>query len=265
MPKTQDAGPRIDALQRWPSRLWVVRHGESAGNVARDAAHAAQLADIKLETRDVDVPLSARGEQQSAALGRWFAAMPADARPEIVFSSPYRRARSTAKIIEQCEGVAPGFSKCVIDERLREKEFGILDRLTRLGIEQRYPEQAVSRKLVGKFYYRPPAGESWCDVILRLRAVLDTICIHCSGRRVLIVGHQVVVLCMRYLVENMDEETILAIDAEGDVANCAVTEYAFETRGDEGSLVLRRYNFVAPLEKEGAAVTCEPDASVAAR
>ena len=26
---------------RWPSLLWVVRHGQSAGNVARDEAHAA--------------------------------------------------------------------------------------------------------------------------------------------------------------------------------------------------------------------------------
>jgi broad specificity phosphatase PhoE len=238
MMSTQIAGREVDAAQRWPSRLWIVRHGESAGNVARDAADAAGLTDIKLETRDIDVPLSARGEQQSTALGYWFAAMPAAARPEIVFSSPYLRAWSTAKLIQQSAGVAPGFSNCNVDQRLREKEFGILDRLTRLGIEQRYPEQAASRKLMGKFYYRPPAGESWCDVILRLRAVLDTICLHYDGKRVLIVGHQVVVLCTRYLLENMDEKAILAVDAEGDVANCAVTEYEFEAkRGNEGSLL----------------------------
>ncbi|MFL5607470.1 MAG: histidine phosphatase family protein, partial [Gemmatimonadaceae bacterium] len=29
--------------QRWPDRLWIVRHGESAGNVARDAAMTAGL------------------------------------------------------------------------------------------------------------------------------------------------------------------------------------------------------------------------------
>jgi probable phosphoglycerate mutase len=196
MTSDQTAGRKIGAMQRWPARLWIVRHGESAGNVARDAAHAAGRPDIELDTRDIDVSLSARGEQQSTALGHWFAAMPEDARPEMVFSSPYLRARSTAKLIGESAGFAPGFSNCIIDERLREKEFGILDRLTRLGIEQRYPEQAASRKLMGKFYYRPPAGESWCDVILRLRAVLDIICLHCSGRRVLIVGHQVVVLCM---------------------------------------------------------------------
>jgi probable phosphoglycerate mutase len=253
-------------VQRWPSRLWIVRHGQSAGNVARDAAHAAGLADIEIESRDVDVPLSELGEQQSRALGRWFATMPSTARPQIVLSSPYLRARSTAKLIHESSGLAAEFSGCVIDERLREKEFGILDRLTRLGIEERHPDQAAARRLLGKFYFRPPAGESWCDVILRLRSVLDTIILHYVGKRVLIVGHQVVVLCMRYLLEHMNEETILAIDAKADVANCAVTEYAFAPdQGGGGSLVLKKYNFVAPLEREGAAVTSSPDANVAAR
>jgi probable phosphoglycerate mutase len=252
--------------QRWPAKLWIVRHGESAGNVARDAAHAAGLPDIDIDARDVDVPLSDLGERQSRALGRWFASMPPQARPEIVLSSPYRRARSTVAAIQNCSGLAPNFSSFVIDERLREKEFGILDRLTRLGIEQRFPEHATSRRLLGKFYFRPPAGESWCDVILRLRSVIDTISLHYDGKRVLIVAHQVVVLCMRYLLENMDEETILAIDAEGDVANCAVTEYSL-VRGkeDADSLVLERYNFVVPLEQEGTPVTSSPDAKIAAR
>lgn len=251
--------------KRWPSKLWIVRHGESAGNVARDAAHAAKLLDIDISDRDVDVPLSPLGQRQSGALGRWFAALPPDKRPEIVLSSPYLRARSTAEAIGEASGFAAGFSRLVIDERLREKEFGILDRLTRLGIEERHPELAASRQLVGKFYYRPPAGESWCDVILRLRSVLDTISLHYGDKHVLIVAHQVIVLCMRYLLENMDERTILAIDAEGDVANCGVTEYVFDERKDGGSLVLAKYNFVAPLKREGAEVTSSPDANVAAR
>ena len=78
---------------------------------------------------------------------------------------------------------------------LREIEFGILDRLTRQGIEQYHPEQAIIRRSVGKFYHRPPGGESWCDEILRLRSALHMLSLHYRARRVLIVGHQVVVLC----------------------------------------------------------------------
>ena len=252
--------------QRWPERLWVVRHGESAGNVAREAADKAGLPLIDIAERDVDVPLSALGEEQSRALGRWFAAMPAEERPNVVLTSPYIRARTTAAIIEAQGGLRARLDAFVVDERLREKEFGVLDRLTRRGIEAHHPEQAEFRRLLGKFYHRPPGGESWCDVILRLRSALDTVSLHHGGCRVLIVGHQVVVLCLRYLLETMTEEQILAIDREGDVANCAVTEYRFDPdAGTDGGLVLGSYNFVAPLEEAGAPVTSEPDAKVAAR
>ena len=47
--------------QRWPDRLWVVRHGESSGNVAREAARAARLTHIDTGGRDVDVPLQRPG------------------------------------------------------------------------------------------------------------------------------------------------------------------------------------------------------------
>jgi broad specificity phosphatase PhoE len=252
--------------QRWPETLWIVRHGESAGNVARELADAAGAALIDIASRDVDVPLSPRGEAQSRALGDWFAAMDKDERPKVVLSSPYARACATAKIIQAAGGLAPEALEVVTDERLREKEFGILDRLTRRGIETEHPEQAEFRRLLGKFYHRPPGGESWCDVILRLRSALDTIALHYAGRRVLIVAHQVVVLCLRYLLEDMSEAEILAIDREGDVTNCGVTEYVFDpAAGLDGALVLRRYNFTAPLRAAGAAITAQPDAPVAAR
>ena len=138
----------------------------------------------------------------------------------------------------------------------------MLDRLTRLGIEQRFPEQAALRFRLGKFYYRPPGGESWCDVILRLGSAFDTLSLHHSGpdKRVLIVAHQVIVLCARYLLEGMTEDQILAIDRAGDVANCGVTAYSMNyDRGEDGELQLRTYNFVAPLVEAGAPVTTNPD------
>jgi broad specificity phosphatase PhoE len=246
--------------------LWIVRHGQSAGNVARDAADAAGLGMIDLALRDVDVPLSALGEQQARALGRWFASLPEGERPEVVLSSPYVRARQTAQAICDAGGVASGTRPPLLDERLREREFGILDRLTGAGIREKFPEQAEHRALLGKFYHRPPGGESWADVILRLRSALDTVSLHHADRRVLIVCHQVVVLCFRYILEEMDEGQILGIDREGDVLNCGVCAYDFQP-DDEKQCVpsLSSYNFAAPLTDEQAPITSEPDAMVAAR
>ena len=251
---------------RWPERLWLVRHGQSAGNVARDKAHAASAGRIDIPERDVDVPLSPLGEEQARALGGFFADLPAAERPTVVLTSPYARAVKTAALIGAAGGLAADTPPAITDERLREREFGILDRLTNAGIAEFHPEQAAARRSLGKFYYRPPGGESWCDVILRLRSALDTLSLHHAGGRVLIVTHQVVVLCLRYLLENLDEEKILAIDRRGDVANCGVTEYLFDAGcGPHGGLGLCRYNFVAPLEQAGAPVTAEPDPTVAAR
>jgi broad specificity phosphatase PhoE len=251
---------------RWPARLWVVRHGQSAGNVARDAAQAEGTLRIELESRDVDVPLSQLGQQQALALGRWFAQGQAHDRPEVILCSPYVRARETARLFREAGG-APADEPICGDERLREKEFGILDGLTTAGIRAEEPQQAEFRRLLGKFYHRPPGGESWCDVIFRLRSLLDTVSLHYHGERVLIVAHQVVVLCLRYIIENLTEEEILAIDAQGDVANCSVTEYAFDpAAGKAGGLTLVRYNATAPVdEAPDAHVTSAPDAMVGAR
>jgi broad specificity phosphatase PhoE len=235
---------------RRPARLWLVRHAQSAGNIARDAALAAGLPRIDLKSRDADVPLSATGTDQAVALGEWFSG--AADRPDVVLASPYRRARQTAQAVAEHAGLDPGQLR--LDERLREKEFGIIDGLTRLGIEQHYPDLAASRTLTGKFYHRPPGGESWCDVILRLRSVLATLALEFSGKNVLIVSHQVVVLCTRYVLENMTEEQILEIDRKGDVMNCAVTEYADE----DGCLRLKRYNWIPPTLARQAKVTAEP-------
>jgi len=251
----------VSREQKWPDVLWIVRHGESAGNVARDAALKEGLAVIDIPLRDVDVPLSALGERQAAALGRWFDALPPDERPTVMLSSSYVRARRTAEIVREIAGINSSRVPLVVDERLREKEFGILDRLTTSGIQERYPAQAEARCLLGKFYHRPPGGESWCDVILRLRSVIDTLTRAYSQECVLIVCHSVVVLCFRYLLERMTEEDILAIDRAEEVANCSVTSYQFDPAlGTHGKLALRLFNHVAPLEEAGERVTKEPDA-----
>jgi broad specificity phosphatase PhoE len=250
--------------QRWPDKLWLVRHGQSAGNVARDAAHAAKADRLTLTGRDVDVPLSDLGVVQAQTLGRWFAALPTAERADALLVSPYARAIRTAELLRETGGVDADEPVCV-DERLREKEFGILDGLTSHGVANLIPDQAEFRRILGKFYHRPPGGESWCDVILRLRSLLDTIALHYAGRRVVIVAHQVVVLCLRYIIEKMDEAQILGIDAEGDVANCSVTEYRFVTGRGTGEMQLERYNFTVPLEQETVPVTSARDFPVAAR
>lgn len=241
---------------KWPQNLMIVRHGQSAGNVARDLAESKMSETIDIEFRDVDVPLSQLGHRQARAIGDWLKQQEPDKRPNIILSSPYKRALQTAEEIRQ----ALGAKEVLFDERLREREFGILDRLTSRGIRAKYPYEAELRARLGKFYYRPPGGESWTDVILRLRSVLDSLARDYADQRVLLVCHSVVILCLRYLFETMTEEEILKIEREADIANCSLTTYRFEAaEGTAGSPVLETFNFVAPLKESHERVTTEPD------
>ena len=252
--------------QNWPARLWLVRHGQSQGNIAREVADEAGHHEIGIDVRDVDVPLSDLGHDQAKAVGDWFASLPQDERPEVILTSPYIRTKETAKIICKAGALAGGPERPIIDERLREREFGIFDRLTTAGIRERFPDEAAHRAMLGKFYHRPPGGESWADVILRLRSVLNTINLHYSDKRVLVVCHQVVVLCFRYILEELEEAEILRIDKEAEVLNCGICAYDFDPDAS-GHCVpqLTMWNFGAPLDAEGAGKTAEPDPVVGTR
>ena len=247
--------------QKWPDWLWIVRHGQSQSNVARKLAEEAAREHIGIEIRDVDVALSAQGREQALAVGRWFGDMAPEERPNMVLVSPYRRAIETAEAICEAAGieVSRADGSYVVDERLREKEFGVLTGLTKAGIASLHPNEHELRMLFGKFYHRPPGGESYPDVIMRLRSVLGTIAReHAAGDRVLIVCHSVVVNCFRYLLERMTEEEILEEDRVNEVLNCSITSYRYDPtagRRGHGGLVREQCTDVRPLIQAGVGVS----------
>lgn len=156
------------------TELWLIRHGESIANRAASAAEAEGAEVIHIEMRDADVPLSADGERQAAALGSVFADN--DERLRLgstrVWVSTYLRARQTLELALDAAQLPLSPRR---DERLRDRELGILDLLTRHGVQTRHPEEEERRDWLGKFSYRPPGGESWADLALRLRSVLRDI------------------------------------------------------------------------------------------
>jgi 2,3-bisphosphoglycerate-dependent phosphoglycerate mutase len=235
-----------------PSALWLVRHGESIGNVADAQAHAQGAGRLKLDVRDPDVPLSDTGRSQAQALGRWLAELPAPERPTAVVSSPFTRALTTAQL-----AAGPLGLRVRADERLRERDFGAFDGMTGAGIREEYPQEAQRRDLLGKFYYRPPGGESWADVALRIRGLLATEALRHDGERLLCVSHQAVIMVFRYVVEELSEQQLLEIDRAEQVANTSVTRYEL---ADDGSFRLVGFNAVDHLQSpQEAPVTEEND------
>ena len=148
------------------------------------------------------------------------------------------------------------------DERLRERELGVLDLLTTAGVQARQPFEAERRRRLGKFYHRPPGGESWVDVALRVRSLRDSLAREHLDKRVLLVTHEVVIVIWRYLLDDLDEAGALALARDHPLANCSLTTYA---RGNDDNLAIDRDGWTAPLERSDVAVTEAPDAPVAPR
>ena len=240
-----------------PVELWLLRHGQSLGNVARDAARGLAVETLEIAERDMDVPLSPLGVEQATAFGTWLASCASP--PDVVVSSPYVRAMQTAELAVEASGLD---RRVHSDERLRERELGILDLLTSRGVEARYPIEAERRRRLGKFYHRPPGGESWVDVALRIRSLRDSLAREHLDKRVMLVTHEVVIVIWRYLLDDLDEAGALALSRDHPLANCSLTTYV---RGSDGNLALDRDNWTAPLERSDVTVTEEHDAPVAPR
>lgn len=231
------------------TELWLVRHGESVGNVAASAAEASGTDRIPLDIRDADVPLSPSGLEQAAALAPWLEGRRSDL--STYWCSPYRRARQTldAALGDDAAGV-----RVLVDERLRDRELGILDLLTTSGVAAIHPDEVARRQHLGKFYHRPPGGESWADVALRLRSfVSDATSRDEAGATALIVAHDAVVMLFLYLFLEMSEADLLDFAQSHTVANASVTHLSRRSPADRWELV--DFSNVEHLSRGGAPVT----------
>jgi len=244
--------------------MYVIRHGQSERNVMKDAAKAAGRAPVWSDgVRDQDTSLTPYGMLQALSVGvalrdkhphpgdlpknnpgcsgTSYGILESQESIDTLFVSPYLRARQTTEQIVKGLGYMP---RIVVEERIREIEFGILDGLTPEGIRVKYPEEVARRAKEGKYYYRPPGGENRPDVNLRLHSFIDTIVRDYNETVIGIVCHSVVVLCLRHLLERWDEASYLLVDKEEDVKNASVTTYACV----ENKIRLQDYNRTHYLE-----------------
>ena len=170
-------------------------------------------------------------------------------------ASTYVRAADTARIALEQAGLdlTP-----VIDERLRDRELGVLDLLTSHGVRERWPDELRRKRRLGKFYYRPPGGESWADVVLRLRSLLNELSAEHAGKRVLLAAHEMTVFSLRYLLEGLPEPDLLRAADATEVPNGSVTAWE---RDRDGGFTMVLAQEVGHLHATGTPPTADDDAA----
>jgi len=226
----------------------VLRHGQSTGNVAREEAESAGADVIDIAERDADVPLTDLGREQAKAAAEFLSGRPLD----LVITSTYRRAWDTALL------AAPDGVEVVPDERLRDRELGVLDLLTSHGVRERWPDELRRKRRLGKFYYRPPGGESWADVVLRMRSLLAELSARRPGARVLLAAHEMTVFALRYLLEGLPEPDLLRVAAGTEIPNGSVTAWE---RDRDGGFTMVLAQEVGHLHATATPPTTDDDAA----
>jgi broad specificity phosphatase PhoE len=211
-------------MAKWPHNLVLVRHGESEYNLERRLIALGETDGhsngLKL-TRNADIVLTQEGIKQARATGDFLHKH--YKKFDVVFVSPFKRADETAEhILGAWQTDMPPI---MVDERLREKEFGIFFALTEREIKDRYPEWALLRSIEGRYYFRPPGGESYPDVAIRVRSFLATIVRDWAGKNVLIVSHAAVLLAFHKILARMSERAILELVESAEIKNCAMITY----------------------------------------
>ncbi len=149
------------------TRLLLIRHAETEANATG-----------RTQGR-LDLPLTARGAAQAAAVAESIAAHA----PVAVFASPARRAVETAEAIAMRCGVGVR-----LDERLLEMDHGDLDGLTGEELRAAAPE-LLERWRVDPSEVRMPGGETLQEAQRRMLAAAEAIAAGYQGQTVAVVSH----------------------------------------------------------------------------
>lgn len=213
----------------WPQRLVLVRHAESFGNIcsADERARSGKAA--------YSYGLTERGRRQAEITSKYLQQTYGEF--DVYYVSYYRRAIETLNILYP-------HAKIYEDPRLAEGQRGIWQTMTKAEVALKYPEEVERKQREGHYHYRPPGGENWPDIELRIHSFLGTLSRDCEGLNVLIVVHGQWMVLFQKLVHHFSIDEALRRYREAVVENASVTVYRGETRDGRSRLVLEEENRV---------------------
>ncbi len=151
-----------------PTRVFLIRHGATVLSAEDRFAGAT------------DVPLSDEGRQQAARLAIRLQSEPVKA----VYASPMGRTLETARIL-----AGPHKLEVVPRDGLREISHGHWEQMTRVEVDEKYPEEAAEWEK-DPYTFAPSGGESGLAVTARALPTLIELVRANPGANILVVSHK---------------------------------------------------------------------------
>lgn len=193
---------KLEFFQKDTINLYIVRHPE------------VENALLKVFNGSLDVDLSKNGLEQAQKLKEFFR----DKEIKKIFSSPLKRCLKTASIIKEAIDCT-----LIVDERLKERNFGVFESLSWQAIEKKYPIEAENF-LKDPFNFKIKNGESFFDVYNRVKSFLEEFDF---SEHTLIVAHGGVNRVMIKHFLGLKNEKILSISQDFACINHFLTDGSF--------------------------------------
>lgn len=216
------------------NRLFLVRHGENRANLTKEFSH-----------RLIDYPLTPKGRLQAEQTGEYLSEFPVTQ----VFSSPLKRARETADIIAAASG---GETEQKLEEleHFRELDVGRLEAKPPSAANWKLHDEIIWAWATGDAERRFPEGESYTELVSRVRRGYETIIDGREGETLVLVAHGgSLALPLLELVPDLDKEVLRRTTHH----NCAVSELEASFEGGALNLKLVRWASAEHLYGEAAA------------
>lgn len=235
-----------------PNNYIIVRHGESEGNVAVEAAKSGDdsyYTDKFVTTPGTQWRITADGIMQANAIGAFINSENIDF--DQYFVSPYVRTRMTAAQLQLNN------AQWFINRTYREREWGECDTLTLQQFKEQYPNSARVKKN-NPLYWCPPGGESIAEVAEnRVRNILDTLHRQYSHKNVIAVTHGETMWAHRLVLDRWNDEEFNNNDANKDmkIHNCQAIHYRRSDPSSDGHL--NQYRIITPIKQSDGSWVAE--------
>ena len=213
----------------WPALLVMVRHGESEGNVRSVDERAA----YRMPTHGY--PLTEKGKEQARISGEYVRNRFGEFDTRYV--SYYTRAKQTMELMY------PN-AKVYEDPRLAESQRGIWHTMTQEQVMQYFPGEMERKEREGYYHYRPPGGENWPDIELRIHSFLGTLTRDYEDKKVLMVVHGHWLLLFQRLIHHFSIDEAIQHYKDKIFENTSVTTYKGETINGKSRLTRVDENIV---------------------
>lgn len=234
-----------------PKNLFLVRHGQSEGNLVRkqfeESGNEAFFSDEFLGLHESQYALTDLGEQQAGQAGKWFFDNNLLTFDRMLVSNNVR-AMQTAALLGLPD------SNWMIDFNLRERDSGLFNVIPPSKRDADYVDQQKFYN-TQPFLFRPPQGESIADVCERVKIILDTLARECDGKNVIIVCHGHVMRTFKIILERMSLEKtndfLITSEEWGRVPNCSIIHYTRQDPKDMSLGLSQRLGWVRMIRPAG--------------